>query len=75
MAFSIRTEEFRAAAVRIALTNSLPPRQVAAHLGVGFSTVNRWVLQDRRNPEKPIAKTDTERELAVLPRENRLLGE
>ena len=75
MAFPIRTAEFRAVAIRIALTSGLPPRQVAAHLGVGFSTVNRWVLEDGRNPEKPIAKTDTERELAVLPRENTLLGE
>jgi transposase len=42
-------------------------------LGVGFSTLNRWVQEDRRNPEKPTAQTDMEHELAELRRENRLL--
>ena len=75
MALLIRTAEFRAAAVRVALTSRLPPRQVAAELGAEFSALNHWVLEDHRNPEKPIAQTDTERELAALPRENRLLRE
>ena len=60
MALPRPTAEFRAAAVRIALTSRLPPRQVAAHLKVGFSTLNRWILEDRRNSEKPITKINTE---------------
>jgi len=67
--------EFRAEAVRVALTSGLPRRQVAKDFGVGFSTLNSWVQQDRRNPEKPTAQTELEHELAELRRENRQLRE
>jgi len=48
---------------------------VAADLGIGFSTLSRWIQQDRRNPEKPAAQSDLEREVARLRKENRLLRE
>lgn len=67
--------QFRAEAVRVALTSGLPRKQVAKDFGVGFSTLNSWIQQDRRNPEKPTAQTDMERELAELRRENRQLRE
>ena len=67
--------EFRAEAVRVALTSGLPRKQVAKDFGVGFSTLNSWIQQDRRNPGKPNAQTDMERELAELRRENRQLRE
>lgn len=70
-----RTPEFRAEAVRIALTSGLPRKQVAADLGVGFSTLSRWIQEDQRNPEKPSTQSDLERELAELRKENRLLRE
>jgi len=35
------TEEFRAEAVRVALTSGLPRTRVAADFGVGFSTLSR----------------------------------
>jgi len=35
------TEEFRAEAVRVALTSGLPRRQVASDFGIGLSTLNR----------------------------------
>lgn len=38
-----RTDEFRKDAVRIALTSGLTRRQVADDLGVGLSTLNKWV--------------------------------
>ncbi len=60
--------EFRAEAVRVALTSGLSRTQVAADSGVGFSTLSRWFQQDRRNPEKPAAQSDLEREVAeILP--------
>ena len=65
--------EFRAEAVRIALTSGLSRKQVARDLGVGFSTLNRWIQQDRRDPEKPATQSDLEKEIAELRRENRLL--
>ena len=67
------TEEFRAEAVRVALTSGLPRKQVAADFGVGFSTLNRWIQQDRRNPEQSTIQSDLEREIAELRRENRML--
>ena len=45
MASPQRTPEFRAEAVRIALTSGLSRRQVASDLGVGFSTLHTWVRQ------------------------------
>lgn len=69
------TEGFRAEAVRVALTSGLPRKQVATDFGIGFSTLNRWIQQDRRNPEKPTVQSDLEREIAELRKENRLLRE
>ncbi|WP_152498482.1 IS3 family transposase [Roseovarius sp. THAF8] len=69
------TEEFRAEAVRVALTSGLPRKQVAADFGIGFSTLSRWIQQDRRNPERPTAQSDLEREIAELRKENRMLRE
>lgn len=69
------TPEFRREAVRVALTSGLPRKQVAADFGVGFSTLSRWIQQDRRNPEKPTVLSDLEREIAELRKENRMLRE
>ncbi len=69
------TPEFRAEAVRIALTSGLLRKQVAVDLGVGFSTLSRWVQLDRLNPGKPTGLSDLEREIAELRKENRLLRE
>ena len=66
---------FRAEAVRLGLTSGLPRKQVAADFGIGFSTLSRWIQQDRRNPEKPTVQSDLEREVAELRKENRMLRE
>lgn len=54
------TDEFKAEAVRIALTSGLSCRQVANDLGVGFSTLSKWVQQDRNRPDKPAVQSDLE---------------
>ena len=38
-----RTDEFRQDAVRIALTSGLTGKQVADDLGVGMSTLKKWI--------------------------------
>lgn len=38
--------EFKREAVRIALTNGLPRERVAKDLGVGKSTLGKWLAQD-----------------------------
>ena len=42
-----RTDEFRQNAVRIALTSGLTRKQVADDLGVGMSTLNKWITAHR----------------------------
>ena len=42
-----RTGEFRQDAVRIALTRGLTRKQVADDLGVGMSTLNKWISAHR----------------------------
>ena len=69
------TPEFRAEAVRVALTSGVSRKQVAADFGLGFSTLGRWMQQDRRTPEKPTVQSDLEGEVAELRKENRMLRE
>jgi transposase len=69
------SSEFRREAVRVALTSGLARKQVATDFGIGFSTLSRWIQLDQRNPEKPTAQSDLERENAELRKENRLLRE
>ena len=66
-----RTAEFKHEAVSVALTSGLRRKQVAADFGMGFSTLRKWVQQDRNDPEKPSVQTDFEREIAELRKENR----
>ena len=42
-----RADEFRQDAVRIALTSGLTRKQVADDLGVGMSTLNKWITAHR----------------------------
>jgi transposase len=41
------TEEFKREAVRIALTSGLPRERIASDLGVGKSTLGKWLSQLR----------------------------
>ena len=41
------SEEFRREAVRIALTSGLPRERVASDLGIGKSTLGKWLSQYR----------------------------
>jgi len=69
------TPEFGAEAVRVALSSGLPRKQMAVDFGIGFSTLSRWIHQDRRNPEKPTVQSDLEREIAELCKGNRMFRE
>ena len=68
------TEEFRQEAVRLALTSGLSRRQVAEDLGVGFSTLVKWIQRSRSADElPPQADVDLAKEVERLRKENRLL--
>jgi transposase len=64
-----------AEAVRIALTSGLPRKRVAADLGIGLSTLTRWVSLHRQDDLPASPDTDLARENERLRLENRVLRE
>jgi transposase len=69
------TDDFRREAVRIALTSGLTRRQVAADLGVGLSTLSKWIQRSRPEDMPPAGDIDLAKENERLRKENRLLPE
>ena len=70
-----RTDEFRSDAVRIALTSGLTRKQVASDLGIGLSSLNKWVTAHRDTEVVSNKDLDLARENERLRRENRILKE
>ena len=70
-----RTDEFRQDAVRIALTSGLTRKQVADDLGVGMSTLNKWITAHRVTDVVSNEDMSLARENDRLRRENRILKE
>ena len=70
---TVRTGEFRKDALRIALTSGLSRKQIADDLGVGMSTLNKWITAHR---DTDVVSSE-DRELALeserLRREDRIL--
>ena len=64
-------DEFRREAVRIALTSGLTRRQVAADLGIGFSTLAKWVQKSKPDDLPPASDIDLAKENERLRKENR----
>ncbi|SOC44382.1 transposase [Rhizobium subbaraonis] len=69
------SEEFKQEAVRIALTSGLPRERVASDLGVGKSTLNKWVSHYRPSDLVAAPQADLARENERLRLENRVLRE
>ena len=68
-----RSEEFKQEAVRIALTSGLPRDRVASDLGIGKSTLNKWVSHYRPWDVVAAPQADLARENERLRLENRVL--
>ena len=70
-----QTAEFRQEVVRVALTSGLSRKQVASDFRIGFSTLSRWIKEERSNiiPSEP--QIDLIQENVRLRKENRLLRE
>ena len=62
--------EFKQEAVRVTLTSGLTRKQVAADVGVGFSTLSRWIQKGRQTIDEPSVQSDLEAEVAALRKEN-----
>lgn len=69
------SDEFRRDAVRIATTSGLTRPQIASDIGVGVSTLNKWVQQHQNDDLMSGPHGDVEKESAHLRKENRLLRE
>ena len=65
------SEEFKADAVRMALSGGVSRRQLAADLGIGFSTLSAWVRKSRKVHKQPIPPSHVDiSDAAALAREN-----
>ena len=69
------SEEFKQEAVRIALTSGLPRERIASDLGVGKSTLGKWVSDYRPSDLVSAPQADLARENERLRLENRVLKE
>ena len=70
------TEEFKREAVRISLTSGLSRQRVAKDLGVGKSTLGKWISQYRPTDVAASSdQADLARENERLRLENRVLKE
>ena len=69
------TDEFRRDAVRMATTSGLTRPQLSSDLGVGVSTLNKWVQQYQHDDLMSGPHEDVEKENTRLRKEVRLLRE
>src|SRR3954471_1424669 len=69
------TKEFAEEAVRLAETSGRTQREIAGDLGIGLSTLIRWIgrSRDRHAVDPAAAATDVTAELKRLRRENEIL--
>ena len=70
------TKEFEIEAVRLARTSGRTQRQVAEDLGIGLSTLVRWIGRNRDRPDGnsgAAPASDLVSELKQLRRENEVL--
>mgnify|MGYP001601326982 CR=1 FL=1 len=73
-----KSEEFKREAINLVLTSGLSQKQVAADLGIGKSTLGKWMSQHRSSPEglcQLQADESIEAELRRLRKEVRVLKE
>ena len=67
------SEEFKRDAVRIALTSGLTRRQVASDLGMGISTLNKWIKVAQETEDASLPDADLVREVERLRKANTVL--
>jgi len=71
----IHGEEFKREAVRLARSSSLTRKQVAADLGIGLSTLGKWISAYQPEVPTDLPSADLLKEVEQLRRENRVLKE
>lgn len=69
------SEDFQREAVRLALSSGLSRKQIAADLGIGLSTLGKWIATYRTEERPDLPSADLLKEVEQLRRENRVLRE
>lgn len=69
------TEDFRKEAVRLALSSDLFQHQVADDLGLGHSTLSKWMSAFRHDDLLAGPHNDLQKKLTHLRKENKILRE
>jgi len=69
------TDEFRKEAVQLAINSDLSRKQVADDLGIGNSTLGKWITEYRHADLMSGPHDDVQKELKRLRKENRILRE
>ena len=72
---ALRSDQFKRDAVRIATTSGLTRRQIASDLGIGLSTLGKWVRAISEEAKVPAQDAELLRENERLRKENRILRE
>jgi len=67
--------EFKQEVVRVALTSGLSRKQIASDFDIGFSTLGRWIKEERDQVVSAGPQGDLIQENERLRKENRLLRE
>ena len=70
---AIHSDEFKRDAVRIAQTSGLTMCQAASDLGIGLSTLGKWVRAISDETKVPAQDAELLRENERLRKENRIL--
>ncbi len=70
-----RTEEFKRDAVRMALTSGLARKKLATDLGVGLSTLNKWITAYGDADTVPQKEAELVKEIERLRRELKIVTE
>lgn len=68
-------EDFKREAVRLARSSGLTRKQVAADLGIGLSTLGKWISAYQPEVPADLPSADLLKEVEQLRRENRILKE